>query len=70
MIKKINEFVQKPEIIETIVKEIKSQSQIDTEPYIRDLQVIDKELAKVEKKEKKENLQLQFNEKNRCRNLI
>lgn len=63
MIKKINEFVQKPEIIETIVKEIKSQSQIDTEPYIRDLQVIDKELAKVEKKEKKENLQLQFNEK-------
>lgn len=62
VIKKINEFVQKPEIIETIVKEIKSQSQIDTEPYIRDLQVIDKELAKVEKK-KKENLQLQFNEK-------
>ncbi len=61
IIKKINKFVQNPEIIATIVKEIKSQSQIDTQPYIRDLQVIDKELAKVEKK-KKENLQLQFNE--------
>lgn len=62
VINKINEFVQKPEIIETIVKEVKSQSQINTEPYIQDLQVIDKELAKIKKK-KKENLQLQFNEK-------
>ena len=62
VIKQINKYVQDPKIIKTIINEIKTQCEKNIEPYMKDLQAINKELSKIQKK-KKQNFELEFNDK-------